>query len=118
MTDAVQRASSRQRAIQLSQRVAALEAENAELRRQLGEWAMHHAHAALGIQKAREAAATGDVDAATLLAIVDDADVTGGADRYVAGIVDGLVKEWTRNPIPEVSRSAVRDWLLAQRSRL
>jgi hypothetical protein len=109
------RAGSRQRAVQLSQRVAELERENARLREQAAQWVMHHAHAAHGIRRLRDAIAAGNTDPGALMAIINDGEVNAGSERFVAYIVDGLVTEWTREPIPNVTRSEVRDWLIAHR---
>ncbi|MDQ1583918.1 MAG: hypothetical protein QOF36_1972 [Microbacteriaceae bacterium] len=77
---------------------------------------MHHAHAASGIRKIREAVSNGNTEPAELLAIVSDKEVNSGASRFVADIIDSLVAEWTQKPIPTLSRSHVRDWLIAHRS--
>lgn len=110
------RSSSRQRALQLSQRVAELEAENRRLSELSAQWVMHHAHAAYGIQRIRDAVAAGKADPAELLAILNDDDVNSGTDRFAAYLVDRMVLEWTREPIPTVTRSGVRDWLIAHRT--
>jgi hypothetical protein len=110
------RPTSRQRVVQLTQRVAELEAENARLREELAQWSMHHAHAASGLRRVREAVNSGTTEPAELLAIINDEGVNSGANRFVAHFVDGLVADWTQNPIPNLSRSEVRDWLIAHRS--
>jgi hypothetical protein len=110
------RQNSRQRAVQLSLRLVELEAENSRLREELAQWSMHHAHAASGIRKLRTAVTGGKTEPAELLAIIGDQEVNSGASRFVADIIDGLVAEWTHNPIPNLSRSKVRDWLIAHRS--
>lgn len=102
--------------MQLSQRLAELEAENSRLQAELSQWSMHHAHAASGIRKVREAVTSGRTEPAELLAIVSDQEVNSGANRFVADIIDGLVAEWTQKPIPNLSRSEVRDWLIAHRT--
>ncbi len=110
------RSTSRQRAIQLSHRVSELESENARLREQSSQWVMYHAHAAHGLQRLREALSSGTTDTGELMAIINDGEVTAGSEHFVAGIVDELVAEWTQKPIPNVSRSEVRDWLIAHRN--
>ncbi len=110
------RLTSRQRAVQLSQRLNELEAENLRLRDEVAQWSMHHAHAASGIQRVRDALATGTPDPEQLIAILNEGEVDSGTSRFVASIVDDLVADWTRHPIPTVTRSAVRDWLIAHRT--
>jgi hypothetical protein len=101
--------------VTLSFQVAELEAENARLAEQCAQWMMHHAHAATSVQRVREALLSGNTDPTELLAIINEQNATSGTDRFVDSFVGDLVREWTEKPIPEVSRAAVRDWLIAHK---
>lgn len=110
-----QKPSTRQRLNDLSDRVEQLETENARLRDVSEQWMMHHAHAAHSLQRVREAVKAGQSSTATLLEIVDDPQANEGSRALVAELMDALVTEWTTEPIPELTRSKVRDWLIAHR---
>ena len=105
---------SRQKAARLTQRVAELEADKARALQEALQWSMLHAHAATKILRARDLANADDIDRAALLSVLAEDDIEAGIHRYEGEVVKKLVTEWTKRPMSTaVTRSSVRDWLLA-----